>query len=479
MLTQEFLHNRDLLARDLRVGRSFDLCSRALKINGALQQGTDAGGSKQAQLYFVDGMVKDEILNRLVEMLLQLPLADLEGSARTFAERAVFFGETEVTNDENTFITRVLSGCAGVLIEGFGEALLIDLRMYPGRAVTEPENDRVLRGAREGFVENLISNTAMLRRHIRDPALTLERMQVGARSKTDVVLCYLEGKADPKLLENLRQNLRDIRANTLTMGIESLTECMKRRQWWNPFPRARTTERPDSAAACIAEGQIVLLMDNSPAGMILPTGIFDFLQDTNDYCFLPVTGTYLRWMRLVVSVLTTFLTPAWVLLTMYPDVLPIKLDYLKIQENIELPILLQFLLIEIVIGALKMASLNTPSSLSSSFAVIGALVLGDFAVRSKLMVPEVLLLMSFVAVANFAQPSYELGYALTFSRVLLLVLSALFGIWGAAAGVVMVLVTISVTKTLSGNSYWYPLIPFRPKALGRLFLRMPISEENS
>ena len=469
MFTQNFTQNRDMLARDLRVGRSFDLCSRALKTSG----------EKQTQLYFVDGMVKDEILNRLMELLLQLPQEVFDGSGNAVAERAIFFGETELTNDEHTFITRVLSGCAGVLIEGFGEALLIDLRMYPARTVTEPENDRVLRGAREGFVENLIANTAMVRRHIRDPHLTMERMQVGARSKTDVVLCYLEGRADPKLLGNLRQNLRDIQVNTLTMGVESLTECMKRRQWWNPFPRARTTERPDSAAACIAEGQIVLLMDNSPVGIILPTGIFDFLQDTNDYCFLPVVGTYLRWMRLIVSILTTFLTPAWLLLTRYPDVLPIKLDYLKIQENIEMPILLQFLLIEIVIGALKMASLNTPSSLSSSFAVIGALVLGDFAVRSKLMVPEVMLLMSFVAVANFAQPSYELGYALTFSRVMLLVLSAIFGIWGAAAGVALLLITISVTKTLSGNSYWYPLVPFRSQALGRLFLRVPINQENS
>ena len=194
MFTQDFAQNRDILAHNLRVGRSFDLCSRALRLGG-LQQETNA--QKQAQLYFVDGMVKDEMLNRLIEMLLQLPQEVLNGNARMFAERAVFFGETEVTNDENTFITRVLSGCAGILIEDFDEALLVDLRMYPGRAVTEPENDRVLRGAREGFVENLISNTAMLRRHIRDPGLTLEHMQVGARSKTDVVLCYLEGKADP------------------------------------------------------------------------------------------------------------------------------------------------------------------------------------------------------------------------------------------------------------------------------------------
>jgi len=470
MLTQDFQQNRDMLERRLRVGHSFDITSRALYLKG-----------KQARVYFIEGMIREEILNKMLDTMLLMTQEAIEGyaCARDFAEHGVAFGEVEVVGDENAFMTFVLSGCVGVLLEGYGEALAVDARTYPARAVTEPENDRVLRGAREGFVETLVSNTAMIRRHIRDPMLTMELFQVGERSKTDIALCYLEDKADPKLLERLRQNLRGIRINTLTMGVESLTECMKRRQWWNPFPRARMTERPDCAAACIAEGQIILLMDNSPVGMVLPTGIFDFLQDTNDYCFLPITGTYLRWMRLIVSILTTFLAPAWYLLTLYPHILPIKLDYLKVQENVELPILLQFLLIEIVIGALKMASLNTPSSLSSSFAVIGALVLGDFAVRSKLLVPEVMLLMSFVAIANFAQPSHELGYALTFSRVLLLVLSAIFGIWGAAAGLALLLVTISVTKTLSGNSYWYPLIPLRPQALGRLFLRVPIKRDNS
>jgi stage V sporulation protein AF len=328
-------------------------------------------------------------------------------------------------------------------------------------------------------VETLVHNTAMLRRHIRDPQLTMELLQVGERSKTDVVLCYLHGMADPELLARLRRNLREIKINTLTMGMESLTECMRRRQWWNPFPRARYTERPDCAAASVAEGQVVLLMDNSPCGMILPTGVFDFLQDTNDYCFLPVTGTYLRWLRLLVSLLTVFLAPAWYLLTRYPHIVPESLHILNIHQSIAVPVLLQFLLIELVIGGLKMASLNTPTSLTGSFAVVGALVLGEFAVRSELVVPETVLIMGFVAVSNFAQSSYELGYALTFSRVFLLVLSALFGVWGGLAGVVLLLVTLSVTKTLAGNCYWYPLIPLRPKALARLFLRWPIQKDNS
>ncbi|MDR3314735.1 MAG: spore germination protein [Oscillospiraceae bacterium] len=468
--TADFAANRSLMLEKLRVNRSFDLISRTVQME-----------NHQAQLYFIDGMVKDDTLNKILELLMKVTPEQIEGldSARAFADRIVPYGETNVVDNVNDFLTFVLSGVVGMLLEGCSEAILIDVRTYPARPVMEPENDRVLRGAREGFVETLVSNTAMLRRRLRDPQLTMELIQVGERSHTDVVLCYLADRADQKLLERLRTKLRSVKINTLTMGLESLIECTVPGQWWNPFPRARSTERPDCAAAGVAEGQVILLMDNCPAGLILPTGVFDFLQDTNDFCFLPVTGIYLRWLRLLVSILTTVLTPAWYFCMKNPDILPPFLNFIKVHEPIAMPILAQFLIIELVVGALKLASLNTPSALSNSFSVIGALVLGDFAIRAELMVPETVLFMAFVTVANFAQPSYELGYALTFARVLLLIACALFNLWGLLAAGVLILVAISCTKPLSGNCYWYPLLPFNGKALKSLFLRRPIMWENS
>jgi len=451
------------------VDSSFDILTRAVLMEG-----------KRAEIYFVDGMVENQSLEKILDLLLQLPADALgKGSAEDFAARAVPYGETDVVNDQADFATFVLSGCVGLLLEGYDRAVLIDVREYPSRPVMEPENDRVLRGPREGFVEALLVNTAMVRRHIRDPRLTMELIQAGGRSHTDVVLCYLGDRADQKILERLRKKLREIHVNTLTMGLQSLTECMTRGQWWNPFPRARYTERPDTAAASVAEGQILLLMDNTPAGMILPTGILDFLQDTNDYCFLPVTGTYLRWLRLLVSVAATVLTPLWYLFVTHPDVLPDFLRNIKIHEPIAMPVLVQLLLIEAVVGTLKLASLNTPPALSGSFAVIGALVLGEFAVRSELLVPEAVLLMAFVAVANFAQPSYELGYALMFARIAILLCSALLGWWGLLAGGALLLVAVSCTKTIAGTSYWYPLIPFNGRALSRLLFRRAINRDNS
>ena len=470
MFSQDFEKNRAALRDLLRVDRSFDMLTREVRMNG-----------KRAELYFVDGMVQDETLDKILELLLQMPADAFRNlhTAQDFAAHAIPYGELDVTGDAADFATFVLSGCVGLLLEGYPEAVLVDVRSYPTRPVTEPENDRVLRGPRVGFVESLLANTAMLRRHLRDPRLTMELIRAGGRSHTDIVLCYLEDKADPKILGRLRKKLQGIQINTLTMGVQSLTECVTRKQWWNPFPRARYTERPDTAAAGVAEGQILLLMDNSPAAMVLPTGILDFLQDTNDYCFLPVTGTYLRWLRLLVSVAATVLTPLWYLLVMHPETLPAWLRDIRIHAPIAMPVLAQLLLIEAVVGTLKLASLNTPPALNGSFAVIGALVLGEFAVRSELMVPEAVLLMAFTAVANFAQPSYELGYALTFTRVLLLLSAALLGWWGLLAGATLLLVVISCTKTIAGTSYWYPLIPFNGKALSRLLLRRAIRRDNS
>ncbi|MCL2494776.1 MAG: spore germination protein [Oscillospiraceae bacterium] len=469
LFSKDFEKNRKAMRALLRVDSSFDILTRAVLMEG-----------KRAEIYFVDGMVRSESLEKILGLLLQLPAGALEkGTAEDFAARAVPYGETDAVADPAAFAAFVLSGCVGLLLEGYDRAVLIDVREYPTRPVMEPENDRVLRGPREGFVESLLVNTAMVRRHIRDPRLTMELIQAGGRSHTDVVLCYLEDRADQKILGRLRKKLREIHVNTLTMGLQSLTECMTRGQWWNPFPRARYTERPDTAAASVAEGQILLLMDNTPAGMILPTGILDFLQDTNDYCFLPVTGTYLRWLRLLVSVAGTLLTPLWYLAVTHPESLPEGLNILKIHEQIGVPVLLQLLLIEAVVGTLKLASLNTPPALSGSFAVIGALVLGEFAVRSELLVPEAVLLMAFVAVANFAQPSYELGYALMFARIAILLCSALLGWWGLLAGGALLLATVSCTKTIAGTSYWYPLIPFNGRALSRLLFRRAINRDNS
>ena len=355
----------------------------------------------------------------------------------------------------------------------------MDAKGYPSRSVHEPRDGKVLRASHDGFVEAVVPNMALLRRRIRDPHLTMEGHKVGSRTHNDAVLCYLDDKVDQDLLRKLRGKLLGLDVRSLSMAQESLAEAIRPKQWYNPFPKVRYTERPDAAAASIMEGSIVLMVDNSPSVMILPTGFFDFTQESNDYYFPPLVGTYLRVLRVTVFLLSLFITPAWYLMVSEPNRLPGWLNFLSSPEPVSLSLLSQLLVVEFLIDVLKLASLNTPDSLSNSFSMLGALVLGDFAVQAGWLGPEVLVYMAFVSVAGFAQPSYELGYAFKLLRVALLLVTAAFDVWGFCLGVVGIFVLLCTTKPLVGKGYLFPLIPFNGKALLRLLIREPISRDNT
>ena len=396
-----------------------------------------------------------------------------------FVQSVISYIELDISDDMDKIAKVVYSGAIIMIVDGFATGFLVKTRAYPKRSVEEPDNDKVLRGAHDGFVESLLINTALIRRRIRDRDLVIETHEAGAISRTDIALCYLESKADPALLENLKKRIEKIDVNTLNMSQESLIECLVKKQVFNPFPKVRYTERPDAAAASIAEGSVIVIVDNSPAAMIIPTSFFEFLQDTNDYYFPPVVGTYLRFIRGVIFGLALFLSPVWYLLINNPSFIPHWLDCIKVKEYYTVPIIAQLLIIEMVIDTLKLASLNTPNSLSNSFSVIGALVLGDLAVSAELFSSEVVLLMAFVAIANFAQPSFELGYAFKLSRIFILVVTAIFNLKGFIISLLIVMLVMAFTKTVSGRGYLYPLIPFNGKALSRLLIRHPISKDNT
>jgi len=361
-----------------------------------------------------------------------------------------------------------------VLGSSFGDsAVVIDARTYPSRAVGEPQNDRVMLGSRDGFVEGLIFNTALIRRRIRDTALTMKYFTVGEKTKTDVVMCYMNDRADAEYVKTISQKLSSIKTESLSLGHQSLAECLVRSGWYNPFPKIRTTERPDAAAAQLLEGSIMVIIDNSPEVMILPTTIFEFMQETNDYYFPPLTGTFLRLVRQVIMWLTMFLTPVWYLMTKNPELVPSWLQFSLPEEAGKIPILAQLLLVEFVIDGLRMASMNTPDMLSNSLSVVGGLILGDFAIGIGWLIPEVILYMAFVSIANFSQRNYELGYAFKFMRIILLILIALFDVYGLIFGSLLIIVLIATNKTANGKrNYLYPLIPFSAKGFAALFFRV-------
>lgn len=465
--TDDYNGNLHIINETLRVGESFDILIKRLKIGG-----------RKATFYCLDGFVKDEMFEKELEYLSKLTKENLDSieDADDFMNTYITYIECSAEYDLEKVITFILSGAVALIVEGFSKAIIIDCRTYPARNVQEPESDKVLRGSHEGFVETVIFNTALIRRKIRNPNLTLKSYQIGSESKTDVVICYLDDVVDKKQLDILTKKLQSIKVKNLAMSQESLKECLMPGQMWNPFPKVRYTERPDAAAACIYDGNIIVLTDGSPSAMIIPTGIFDFVQDINDYYFPPLIGTFLRIIRTAVFTLSMLFIPIWYLLVIYEENLPDALKFMMIEEEYTVPLIVQLLIVEFVIDTLRLASLNTPSALSSSFSVVGALVLGEFAVRSGWFVSEVVLFMAFVAISNFTQPSYELGYAIKISRTIILILCGLFKIWGFVAGLILVCIVIATTKTLSGYTYLYPLIPFNGKALKSLIVRQAKKE---
>ena len=469
-ISNDYRENVRVLDGLLGVGRSCDMVSRDYLIGG-----------RRARLWVVDGFGSDSILERMGAFWLTLKPENVVGltEMQDFLDRYITFSESNVTFDISDAVTSVFLGKSLLAVEGLAGVALMDAKGYPSRSVHEPPDGKVLRGSHDGFVEAVVPNMALLRRRIRDPHLTMEGHKVGSRTHNDAVLCYLDDKVDQDLLRKLRGKLLGLDVRSLSMAQESLAEAIRPKQWYNPFPKVRYTERPDAAAASIMEGSIVLMVDNSPSVMILPTSFFDFTQESNDYYFPPLVGTYLRVLRVTVFLLSLFITPAWYLMVSEPNRLPGWLNFLSSPEPVSLSLLSQLLVVEFLIDVLKLASLNTPDSLSNSFSMLGALVLGDFAVQAGWLGPEVLVYMAVVSVAGFAQPSYELGYAFKLLRVALLLVTAAFDVWGFCLGVVGIFVLLCTTKPLVGKGYLYPLVPFNGKALLRLLVREPISRDNT
>lgn len=437
--------------------------------------------NRRARLYFIDGLVKDETMVKIINSLYSAKEADIAScrDTRAFADCYIPYIEVALESDPNLITPQVLSGQLALVVEGFSQAILIDARTYPTRSLQEPDSDRVLRGARDSFCETLIFNTALIRRHVRDSRLTMQYIQVGSISKTDIVLCYFKGRADERAVKNIYSRLSSLKIKTLSMAQESITEALLPHRWYNPFPKVRYTERPDSAAATVCEGGILLIVDGTPSVIMLPTAFFDFFQDTNDYYFPPLVGSYLRLTRYLIYLLTLLLIPTWYLLIKNPSIIPPWLEFIKVKEMGSVPIFFQLLIVELIIDCLKQASLNTPASLGGSFSVVSAMILGDFAVTARWFVPEVLLYMAFVAVANFATPSFELGYALKLCRMMMIVLVAALNAIGYALGLITVFVLIATTPTITGQSYLYPLFPFDGHKLLRLIIRRRMDEENT
>ena len=341
--------NTKYMNRALPVKKSFDIIERTLIIGG-----------QNSAFYFIDGFTKDEIMLKLMDSFLNISADDMPEDATSFSTSCIPYVEVDILGDFDSIFKNLLSGVTCLFIDGYEAAIAIDCRTYPSRSIEEPDKDKSLRGSRDGFVETIVFNTALMRRRIRDPHLIMEMYEAGTSTRTDVALCYMSDRVDRELLTTIQNKLEESKSQDLKMSQQSLAEALFQRKWYNPFPKYKFTERPDTACACLMEGKVILLTDTSPSALILPTSIFDMIEEANDYYFPPITGIYLKISRVLITLLTVFMVPLFLLFMQNPAWIPEIFRFVLIEDTVNIPLIFQILILELAIDGLRLAALNTP-----------------------------------------------------------------------------------------------------------------------
>ncbi|QGQ47087.1 spore germination protein [Metabacillus sediminilitoris] len=461
-ISTNLAENERYFKENVGLNTSFDLGIRKLRIL-----------DYQVNLYFINGLCDTAYITEILKKITSI--SDNEVDHTKFKE--IF--ENRIANQSvvkiktlDEAVDQVLSGLILFFIEGMDYALVVDVRSYPGRQPQEADTEKIVRGARDGFVENIIVNTALIRRRIRDERLRYEMMKVGERSKTDVCIAYVKDVADPGLIKTIKKELETIKIDGITMADKTIEEFLVK-QGFNPYPLVRYTERPDVAANHLLEGHVIIIVDTSPSVILTPTTFFHHVQHAEEYRQAPAVGTFLRWVRFLGIMASIFLLPLWFLFVLEPSLLPKEIAFIGPTEQKNIPIVIQIFLADFGLEFLRMAAIHTPTSLSTAMGLIAAALIGQIAIDVGLFVPEVILYVAVAGIGTFATPSYELSVANKMARLVLLVFVALFKLEGFVVGCTLFVLLLANIRSLN-TPYLWPFLPFNAKALCQIIIRTSV-----
>jgi len=479
--------NVDHMKEVLGYGRSYDVILRRLRVAGVEVAAFVVNG-------FFDGLLNVEIMRQIALVPPTGPSAWGELGARepgeapteapehprldllrSLLQDRLSYVQVSVVHSFDDAIKAVLSGPLILLVDGEAGAILIDTRSFPDRSPSAPDIEQVMFGPQDGFVENIIYNTALIRRRVRDPGLRFELVEVGQRGRTDIAIGYIEGLTNPELVRRVRQRLKAVVVDGIPAGEQPVSEFLGR-QPWNPFPTARKTVRPDVAATNLYDGHVLVVVDTTPVVLIAPVSLLQLLQHPEDYHVSPIFGTYLRWIEAYAILWGALVPPVWLVLATHPALLQHlpALAFIGPKQPGRVPLPLQFLLAEFAIDVLRRAILNSPTSLATSFGILGAVVIGDVSTKTGLFTPEALVYMVGAAIASFAISNIELGMALRLVRLTLILLEWLWALPGIVVGLLFWIILAARTESL-GVPYLWPLVPFNWPALRSVLIREPVA----
>jgi len=449
------------------IGTSFDIGYRELIVL-----------KTKVDLYYVTGLCDTSVIQEILKKLIEIN--DVESNRRKLPEiieNRLVHQQIEHVKTMDEAVDQVLSGLVAVFIDGYREAIIIDVRQYPGRTPEEPDTERVVRGARDGYTENIIENTALTRRRLRDTRLRHEMLKVGERSKMDVCLSYVKDIADPDLIDVIRKKLEEIEIDGVSMADKAIEEFLVP-QRWNQYPLVRYTERPDVVSNHLLEGHVIMFVDTSPSAVIFPTTFFHHLQHAEEYRQTPTVGTFIRLTRFLGVFASMYLLSLWLLVSTDQTLLPKELSFIGPEEEGNVPIVIQIILAEIGIEFLRMAAIHTPTPLSTALGLIAAVLIGQIAIDVGLFSPAVILYVAVSSVGTYVTPSYELSIANKLFSILLVIATALFGLSGFVVGIVVHILLLARLRSLE-TPYLWPFIPFNAKAMLHIVFRIPTPYSNT
>lgn len=459
--------NIDLLHKLLPIGTSFDLIYRNLYL-----------GETPAYWLGINGFCRTEILQQIFSDL-QYPLYTEDGQIKDivrYINSKLGYAQVSFSTSWEDILRNVLSGPSVLFIEGFAQAVLIDVRTYPTRSIAEPDMEKSTRGARDGFVETMLFNTNLIRRRIRSTHLTFTVHSVGTESKTDVTLAYLNNCVNQELLQRLQNTLQGLRVTSLTMGAKSLEELLVKKSCLHPLPSIQLTERPDVACSYLMEGHIIVIVDNSPSVLILPGTIFQFIQSPEDYYKSPLIGSYFRLVRLACIPVNLLLMPLFLLITAYFPEISHKWQLITTEGMTPARIVFYVIAVEFLLDLFKYSTSVSSNRFSGALSIIGGLIIGDIAVSLRWASTEVLFYAAITLLASLSISSMEFADALRVYRIFMVLATGFGGVYGFFISFGLTLLSMATTPAFGGMSYFWPLIPFNWEALKKLLFRYPTAK---
>ncbi|NLW59066.1 MAG: spore germination protein [Firmicutes bacterium] len=420
----------------------------------------------RAVLVFVDGLVNGNAINEYI----LLALTTFEGTdaawardrrnlAENIKDHVLTINEVSIQTQWTPVITAILSGESALLLEGEDRALICNTRGWERRGIEEPTTESAVRGPRVGFNEVLRSNTAQVRRWIRDPDLRVKGIKLGVRTQTDVALVYLESIANPDLVTEVEARLRKIDIDSV---VESayLQEYIEDRPY-SLFPTVQVTERVDRVVAALLEGKVAVLVDNTPFALIMPITFWQLYYSAEDYYHRWPLSILIRMIRFLAFFFSLYLPAIFIALAVHnPELIPFNLA-IKIagtREGTPFPVFLETLFMEIAIEILREASVRLPAPFGQTIGIVGGFILGDTAVRAGLISPIMTIIVALTAISSFTAPSFGVAITMRILRFPLMLIGQIGGLYGLSLATILLLINMAGIRSF-GVPFLSPVVP--------------------